>query len=164
MQSAYSKNRGQRWALVQTDASNVAFISQSGLLHRLPPYTLDDKYSRDRVYAIKINIGLLCFVLLWLYSSVFFCLFVFNLSDISNHITQDCSKGRGTETEMSSFWWNSHHWLHWKLSKWQFPVQPVMKILSKWHFHLSGGIRKIDTLCLVSECLLLSIWENIDLS
>ena len=21
------------------------------------------------------------------------------------------------ETEMSSFWWNFHHWLHWKLSK-----------------------------------------------
>ena len=33
-----------------------------------------------------------------------------------------------TETEMSSFWWNFNHWLHWKLSKWQLPVQPVMKI------------------------------------
>ena len=42
-----------------------------------------------------------------------------------------------TETEMS-FWWNFHHWLHWKLSKWQLPVQPVMKILSKWqHFRFS---------------------------
>ena len=58
---------------MQTDASNVAFISQSGLLHRLPPYTLDDMLSRDRVYAIEMHIGLLCFVLLWLYySSVFF--------------------------------------------------------------------------------------------
>ena len=43
-----------------------------------------------------------------------------------------------TETEMSSFWWNYHHWLHWKLSKWQLPVQPVMKISSKWrHFRFS---------------------------
>ena len=40
-----------------------------------------------------------------------------------------------TETEISSFWWNFHHWLHWKLSFWQFPVQSVMKISSKWqHF------------------------------
>ena len=45
-----------------------------------------------------------------------------------------------TETEMSSFWWNFHHWLHWKLSKWQLPVQPVIKISSKWrHFRFSVG-------------------------
>ena len=45
---------------------------------------------------------------------------------------------QNTETEMSSFWWNFHHWLHWKLSKWQLPVQPVMKISSKWrHFRFS---------------------------
>ena len=43
-----------------------------------------------------------------------------------------------TEMEMSSFWWNYHHWQHWKLSKWQLPVQPVMKISSKWrHFRFS---------------------------
>ena len=43
-----------------------------------------------------------------------------------------------TEVEMSSFWWNFHHWLHWKLSKWQLPVQPAMKISSKWrHLHFS---------------------------
>ena len=37
---------------------------------------------------------------------------------------------------MLSFWWNFHHWLHRKLSKLQLPVQPVMKIASKWwHFH-----------------------------
>ena len=41
-----------------------------------------------------------------------------------------------TEAEKLSFWLNFHHWLHWKLSKWQLPVQPVIKILSKWqHFH-----------------------------
>ena len=46
-----------------------------------------------------------------------------------------------TETEMSSFWWNYHHWLHWKLSKWQLPVQSVMKISSKWrHFCFSEGL------------------------
>ena len=39
---------------------------------------------------------------------------------------------------MSSFWWHFHHWLHWKLSFWQLPVQLVMKISSKWqHFRFS---------------------------
>ena len=43
-----------------------------------------------------------------------------------------------TETEMSSFWWNFHHWLHWKLSKWQLSMQPVTKMPSKWqHFRFS---------------------------
>ena len=43
-----------------------------------------------------------------------------------------------TETVMPSFWWNFHHWLHWKLSKWQLPVQPVIKISSKRrHFRFS---------------------------
>ena len=37
-----------------------------------------------------------------------------------------------TETKMSSLWRNFHHWLHWKLSFWQLPVQPVMNISSKW--------------------------------
>ena len=41
---------------------------------------------------------------------------------------------------MSSFWLNFHHWLHWKLSKWQLPVQPMIKISSKWrHFRFSDG-------------------------
>ena len=31
-----------------------------------------------------------------------------------------------------------HHWLLWKLPKCQLPVQPVMKILSKCHFHFSN--------------------------
>ena len=43
-----------------------------------------------------------------------------------------------TETEMSSFWRNFHHWLHRKLSKWQLSVQSVIKISSKWqHFRFS---------------------------
>ena len=55
------------------------------------------------------------------------------------YISNKISNGIDTETEMSSFWWNFHHWLHWKLSKWQLPVQPVMKISSKWrHFRFSG--------------------------
>ena len=46
---------------------------------------------------------------------------------------------RPTETEMLSFWWNFHHWLHWKLSFWQLSVQPVMKISSKRrHFRFSA--------------------------
>ena len=45
-----------------------------------------------------------------------------------------------TETKMSSFWQNFHHWLHWKLSFWQLPMQPLMKVSSKWqHFHFSDG-------------------------
>ena len=30
-----------------------------------------------------------------------------------------------------------YHWLHWKLLKWQPPVQPVINISSKWHFRFS---------------------------
>ena len=46
-----------------------------------------------------------------------------------------------TETKMSSFWWNLHHWLHRKLSKWQLSVQPVMKLSSKWwHFRFSDSV------------------------
>ena len=37
-----------------------------------------------------------------------------------------------TETEMLSFWCNFHHWWHRQLSKWQIPVQLVMKISSAW--------------------------------
>ena len=51
---------------------------------------------------------------------------------------------RSTETEMSSFWRNFHHWLHWKLSFWQLSVQPVMKISSKWrHFRFSDRHRTV---------------------
>ena len=35
------------------------------------------------------------------------------------------------EMEDFSFWQNFHPWSHWKLSKWQLPVQPVMKIFFK---------------------------------
>ena len=53
-----------------------------------------------------------------------------------------------TETEMSSFWWNFHHWLHWKLSKWQLSVQPVMKISSKWrHFRFSEVTLEVVNRC-----------------
>ena len=39
------------------------------------------------------------------------------------------------EMEMS-FWWNYCHWLHHKLSKWEFPMQAMTKKLSKWNdFH-----------------------------
>ena len=37
-------------------------------------------------------------------------------------------------TEMKlTFVRNFHHCLHWKMLKWQLPVQPMTKILSKWH-------------------------------
>ena len=52
------------------------------------------------------------------------------------------------EMQMLTFWWNSHHWLHWKLSKWQLPVLPMMKISSKWwHFHFSVCGVIPDILC-----------------
>ena len=44
-----------------------------------------------------------------------------------------------TETKMLSFCWNFHHWLHWKLSFWQLPVQSVMEISSKWK-HICLGV------------------------
>ena len=47
-------------------------------------------------------------------------------------------------TQMLSLWWNCHHWLHWKLSKWQLPVQPAMTISSKWYFRSSG--------CIIGAC------------
>ena len=71
--------------------------------------------------------------------------------------TETCPWGlqNYTETEMSSFWWNFRHWLHWKLSKWQLPVQPVIKISSKWrHFRFSVTIGD----CLLNLSILLSIW------
>ena len=50
-----------------------------------------------------------------------------------------------TETKMSSIWRNFNHWLHWKLSFWQLPVQPVMKISSKWrHFRFSASLSMRD--------------------
>ena len=48
-----------------------------------------------------------------------------------------------TETEKSSFWWNVHHWLHWKLSKWQLPVQPVMKISSNDDIFVSVSLHAL---------------------
>ena len=55
-----------------------------------------------------------------------------------------------TEMKMSSFWWNLHHWLHWKLSIRQLPVYPMMKISSNWwHFHFrepGGRLNKKDGL------------------
>ena len=49
-----------------------------------------------------------------------------------------CKGGRNTlwrvtETKISSFSRNLHHWLHRYLSFWQLPVQAVVKISSKRH-------------------------------
>ena len=44
-----------------------------------------------------------------------------------------------TGAEMSSFWRYFHHWLHRKLSFWQLPLQPVVKISSKWHFRFRAS-------------------------
>ena len=37
-------------------------------------------------------------------------------------------------TEMKIFWQNYHHWLHWNLSFWQLPEQPVMIFFFKMTF------------------------------
>ena len=64
-----------------------------------------------------------------------------------------------TETGMSSFWWNFHHWLHWKLSFWQLPVQPVTKISSNYNIpasvYSSGKLLK---------CAYLNKSPNVDFS
>ena len=63
-----------------------------------------------------------------------------------------------TETEMSSFWRNFRHWLHWKLSFWQLSVQPVMKISSKWwHFRFSVHLLKPATVWIIIHGMLWSI-------
>ena len=59
----------------------------------------------------------------------------------------------------SSYWWNGHHWLHWKFSKWQLPVQPLMAISSIWwHFRFSEivsnwsiEVRNLATCCFLSN-------------
>ena len=45
------------------------------------------------------------------------------------------------ETKMSLFWWNFHYWLHWKLSLWQLPVQPVIKNSQKLRHFLFSACR-----------------------
>ena len=61
-----------------------------------------------------------------------YCMYISISSHISIHVS------------IHKFWWNFHHWLHWKLSKWQLPVQPVIKISSKWrHFRFSVSLKKL---------------------
>ena len=51
-----------------------------------------------------------------------------------------------------SFWWNFHHWLQRKLSKWQLPVQPMMKISSKWrHCCFSARIHGSISYCCLAH-------------
>ena len=56
--------------------------------------------------------------------------------DDCEHEAQPQNAGSAVATKMSSFWQNVHHWLHRKLSKWQLPVQPMMKIPSEWQLFL----------------------------
>ena len=44
-------------------------------------------------------------------------------------------------------WLNFNHWLHWKLSKWQLPVQPVFKIEWKWQHFCFGVMVEWSHLC-----------------
>ena len=61
-----------------------------------------------------------------------------------------------TETEISSFCQNFHHWLQRKLSKWQLAVQLMKKIWSKWHFLFNKNI--LDTMWLIGETT--QWWRN----
>ena len=66
---------------------------------------------------------------------LFKCMADFERCVVTTFAVVNCWRFCFMETEMSSFWWNFLRWLHWKLSKWQLPVQPVIKISSKWrHF------------------------------
>ena len=71
-----------------------------------------------------------------------FGLATFRSEQLSSHRRYGVSHRRWLiETKMSSFWRNFYHWLHWKLSFWQLPMQPVMKISSKWkHFRFSARL------------------------
>ena len=68
-----------------------------------------------------------------------------------------------TETKMSSFWWNYHHWLHRKLSFWHFRYSQwwrihqnedifvsVMFVLRRWtrQWHSNNGGCLLPNLCL----------------
>ena len=78
----------------------------------------------------KMRLSLLQNVDHFVYASVYLYLF----QKLKFLLLSPCN----TETEMSSFWRNFHHWLHRKLSKWQLSVQSVIKISSKWqHFRFS---------------------------
>ena len=59
---------------------------------------------------------------------------------------------------------NSYHWLHWKLSFWQLPVQPVMKMSSKWqhlHFRESQMEHRFrSTLARVTDLHQAVTWAN----
>ena len=74
-------------------------------------------------------------------------------------------KMSSTETKMSSFWRNFHHWLHWKLSFWQLPVQPVMNISSKWRLFRFSVCKMAVILsrpqCVISYILILLIYNYI---
>ena len=66
-----------------------------------------------------------------------------------------------TEKKMSSFWRYFHHWLHWKLSFWQLPVQPVMKISSKWNFRFSDPTDKLpNKYCRWRHCPSMLHWSH----
>ena len=92
----------------------------------------------------------------------------YQISQYCEVILKDIGKTFITEIKTMPFWRNFHHWLHWKLSIWQLPVQPMMKILSKWqHLCFSDvpnnnnaqwSIKHVhnswDVLC-ISQCYLL---------
>ena len=58
-----------------------------------------------------------------------YALQLYRMSIMVSHITGNAQSI--TKTKMS-FWRNFTHWLHWKLSFWQFPVQPMIKFSSNW--------------------------------
>ena len=47
-----------------------------------------------------------------------------------------------------SFCWNFHHWLHWKLSEWQLPIQPVIKFQQN---DISVSVYILRTSCAASD-------------
>ena len=72
----------------------------------------------------------------WILSILWYILMTYSLTDVLHHptsiIMQDCSKTLDTrEWNIFITGLNFHHWLHWKLSKWQLSVQPAMDGFSR---------------------------------
>ena len=58
-----------------------------------------------------------------------------------------------TQTKISSFWWNFCHWLHQKLSSWQF-AEPVTNILFIKMKHAKGNIGSFFFFFLLQKLIL----------
>ena len=83
------------------------------------------------------------------------CTLLKNWVDAMNNTSPKiCTIPTFTDAEMLRFWWNFHHWLHCKLSKWQLPVQPETNISTKFPFRCSWWIlfASFSSLVFFADC------------